>query len=82
MYVCIFLSIFLSIYSYLSIYLSIMKVWEDDSLNKSGVLKHVKDIIAKVRKITEKLAKVFQYVYSMVLDILKAIFSLPFCAPH
>ena len=78
MYVSFYLYFYLSII----IYISIMQVWEDDSLNKSGVLKHVKDIIAKVRKITEKLAKVFQYVYSMVLDILKAIFSLPFCAPQ
>jgi hypothetical protein len=33
-------------------------VRETESLNKTGVLKHVKDIILKIRKITDRLAKV------------------------
>ncbi len=35
-----------------------MQVRETESLNKTGVLKHVKDIILKIRKITDRLAKV------------------------
>ena len=31
---------------------------EEEELSKTGVLKHVKDIIVKIRKVTEKLAKV------------------------
>ncbi len=31
---------------------------ETEGLNKTGVLKHVKDIILKIRKITDRLAKV------------------------
>jgi len=37
------------------------KVREEEELSKTGVLKHVKDIIVKIRKVTEKLAKVFEY---------------------
>jgi hypothetical protein len=35
-----------------------LQVRETESLNKTGVLKHVKDIILKIRKITDRLAKV------------------------
>ena len=39
-------------------YISTIEVREEEELSKTGVLKHVKDIIVKIRKVTEKLAKV------------------------
>jgi len=37
------------------------KVREDNKLDKSGLLKHVKELITKIRKVTDKLVKVFEY---------------------
>ena len=34
---------------------------EDDKLNKSGVLKHVKEIISKLRTVSDKMSNILEY---------------------
>ena len=43
----------------------LFQVREDEGLNKSGILKHVKDTVTKIRRVTEKLAKVKFYTHFM-----------------
>ena len=46
---------------------------EDEGLNKSGILKHVKDTVTKIRRVTEKLAKVrlLQHYIDMYVILMK-----------
>jgi hypothetical protein len=52
-------------------------VRENQSLNKMGVLKHVKEIIFKIRKISDKLSKVmdWKHVKEITFEIRKILVS-------
>ena len=41
--------------------LHFLQVREDDKLNKSGVLKHVKEIITKLRTVSDKMSNILEY---------------------
>ena len=38
-----------------------MQVREDDKLNKSGVLRHVKEIISKLGTVSDKMCNILEY---------------------
>ena len=40
---------------------NLLQVQEEDSLNKTGVLKHVKEIISKLRTVSDKMSNVLEY---------------------
>ena len=44
------------------------RVREDNVLNKAGVLKHIRDLLVKVRKINSKLSSVLEYHQAMGFD--------------
>lgn len=45
------------------------RVREDNDLNKAGVLKHIRDLVATIRTINGKLARVFDYHQAMGVDL-------------
>jgi hypothetical protein len=47
------------------------RVREDNVVNKAGVLKHIRDLLATIRKINNKMSRVLEYHQAMGLDMEK-----------
>ena len=47
--------------------MALFQVQEDESINKTGILKHVKEIISKLRTVSDKMNNVLEYHQSLGL---------------